>query len=158
MAEFKGKKQEAFVAGSEFTLMNVEVEWANIQADNPDTRFEHAWKIDAILSDSEAKSMEASGFGIRKNKDGRNVLTLKTKCVSSRTQKRNSPPEVFGRDGRTPFTEELGNGSVCNIKGYAKYVEVNGKTYLPAYINKVQVVEHVSRGSQFEDLDAEVEA
>ena len=157
MAIKKGStKQSDFVKGCEFVLSGVKVLWANVQADNPDSKYERVWKTDVILEKSMADSMLASGFGVRE-KDGEYLLTIKKKCMT-RDGKAQTPPTVVGRDGKTPFTEEIGNGSTCNIKVYAKYCEVKGETHLPAYLNALQVVEHVARGAGFDNLDGTEEA
>ena len=151
----KGSKNwnEDYVKGVEFPLNNVKVIWADIMADSPDTKYEACWKLDAVLEKGMAKSMEAAGFGV-KEKDGEFTLTIKKKC-RTKAGKEQAPPSVVGRDGRTPFTEDVGNGSVCNVIVFAKYNEVKGITYLTPYLNGVQVVDHVSRGSGFGNVDAD---
>lgn len=145
-------KKTDWTKGAEFPLMNKKVLWANIMEGNPDTKYGAAWKLDAVLTDDEAKSMEAAGFGVKADKKtGEKTLTIKTKCIKKDGTK-NRYPTVVGRDGKTPFTEEVGNGSICNIKVWAKQNVVKGETFLNAYINAVQVVEHVARGAGFDDV------
>lgn len=143
-------KQE-FVDGDEFTLTNVLCKWANLIT--PDTRYEHKWKIDIILTKKLAASLKSVGFNVRTDKDGDEILRV----IKKTRTKAGSPmeaPRVVGLDGNTPFTERVGNGSKVNIKIYAKYIEVSGETHLPAYINAVQVVDLVpyKGGSDFDDL------
>ena len=141
---------EEYIEGANFVLKDVPVKWAHVL--EPDTKFEHAWKIDAILDKDMADSMAAAGFGVKESDDGEFSLTIKTKC-KTKNGKDNRAPKVVGRD-LAPFTEPIGNGSVCNIKVWAKYIEVSGKTYLPAYLDGVQVVDHVAYdASGFENLD-----
>jgi hypothetical protein len=132
--------RQEFVEGEVFALINVKVKWAALN--KPDTRFEPCWKVDAVLSPDQAEKMKAVGFRIRQDADGDWVLRCKKKCRTKSGQPMEAP-RVVGRDGVTPFTENIGNGSVMNINVFAKYIEVAGKTHLPAYLNEAQVVEHV---------------
>jgi hypothetical protein len=138
--------------GSVLPITNRPVKWAALI--NPDTKFEACWKLDVVLTKEQAEKMLAVGFGVKVDKDGDHVLRVKKKC---RTKKGDlmTPPTVVGRDGQTPFTENVGNGSICNINIFAKYIEVNGNTYLPAYLNEVQVLEHVpyNGGGGFSNVD-----
>ena len=139
--------------GAEFVLADVEVLWANLMEDNPDTKYGAAWKVDAILEDDMAKSMTKAGFGVKTDKKtGKSTLTIKTKCTT-KDGKPNRYPKIVGRDGSTPVTEEIGNGSICNIKVWGKENVVQGKTYLSCYINAVQVCKLVPRGAGFDNLD-----
>lgn len=143
-----------FIEGATFVLKSVPVKWAKVQEDNPDTMFERCWKLDAVLDKPLADSMIAAGFNVHE-KDGEYLLSCKTKCAT-KAGKPNKPPVVVGRDGKTPFTREIGNGSICNVKVYAKFTTVSGKTYLPAYLNAVQVVDHVEyNGAGFDSVDDE---
>lgn len=151
----KGQKftmKDEFVEGSEFTLRNVKCKWASLIT--PDTRYEHKWKVDIILTKKLAESLKSVGFNVRTDKDGDQILRV----IKKTRTKAGAPmeaPRVVARDGSTPFTERLGNGSTININIYAKYIEVSGETHLPAYINAVQVVElePYKGGGDFGNLD-----
>lgn len=146
--------KDEFVEGDEFTLTNVKCKWAALIT--PDTRYEHKWKIDVILTKKLSESLKSVGFNVRTDKDGDEILRV----IKKTRTKGGSPmeaPRVVGLDGITPFAERIGNGSTVNIKIYAKYIEVSGQTHLPAYINAVQVVDLVpyKGGSDFDDLTGE---
>ena len=147
------KRHERFEGkGSVLPINGVKVKWAALQS--PDTRYEHCWKVNLILSKEQAEKMMAVGFNVSQDKDGDYFLVAKKKC-RTKEGKLQTAPLVVGRDGRTPFTEELGNGSTVNAQVFSKYVEVKGETWLTAYLNSVQVLEHVPySGSGFEDADA----
>ena len=140
MAAKKIVMRDEFIEGDNFTLANVPVKWASL--DKPDTRFEPCYKADLILTKDQAERMAAVGFKIRTDKDGDKVLRVKKKTMT----KSGTPmeaPSVVGPDGETLFTQKVGNGSILNVSIFAKYIEVSGVTYLPAYLNGVQVVSHV---------------
>ena len=141
MAAKKITMRDEFIEGDNFTLANVPVKWASLL--KPDTRFEPCYKVDLILTKDQAERMAAVGFKVRTDKDGDKVLRVKKKTMT----KSGTPmeaPSCVGPDGETIFTERIGNGSVLNVSIFAKYIEVSGTTYLPAYLNGVQVVEHVA--------------
>ena len=143
--------KDEFVEGDEFTLSNVKCKWAALIT--PDTRYEHKWKIDLILTKKLAESLKSVCFNVRTDKEGDQILRV----IKKTRTKGGTPmeaPRVVGLDGITPFAERIGNGSTVNIKVYAKYIEVSGQTHLPAYINAVQVVDLVpyKGGSDFDDI------
>jgi hypothetical protein len=143
---------DKFIEGEVFPLTNVPCKWASLK--DPDTRFEHCWKVDLILTKEQAEKMKAVGFNVKQDSEGEWYLRAKKK-TKTKSGTPLEPPRVVSRDGSTPFTERIGNGSILNVNIFAKYLEVNGKTHLPAYLNEVQVVEHVpySGGPGFGNLD-----
>ncbi len=140
-----------FVEGRKFTLSNVKVEWAYLV--KPDTSFNKSiWKITARLEEAMAKSMLDAGFNVKNTKDGKKFKTgdaeyFFIECSKKTHKKDGSPmtaPAVKDRDGETDMDgSKVGNGSLCNINVFAQYTEVNGQTYLPCYLNAVQVLELV---------------
>ena len=141
-------KDERFVKGSNMVLSGCPVKWAHLI--NPDTKYDHKWSVDAYLSDDDAKELKSIGFNIKDSEDGPFIkLTRKCKTMAGKVM---SPPQVVCKDPSQPFTDEVGNGSICNIKVYAVYRTVKGSDILCAYLEKVQVVDHVKRESSGEDF------
>lgn len=149
----KKKMIEAFVDGETFVIKNRPVKWAKVDPEFPDTKYEPCWKVDIVLDEEWKDNLTKSGFNIHQDTDGDWVLRCKRK-VKTMKGKTQTPPRVVGLDGRTPFTEAIGNGSICNIEVFAKYNEVAGKTHLTSYLNAIQVANHVpyGGGSSFDDL------
>lgn len=145
------KKEERFINGSTF-IVDGTVKWAAVH--EPDTKYEPCWKVDLYPSDPEMiKEMKDAGFNMKQDKEGDTFIRVKSK-VTTKGGKKNMPPSVTGRDPKVPFTDAIGNGSECKVMIYAKYMDVAGVTYLPAYLNGVQVMEHVSYdggGASFQD-------
>jgi hypothetical protein len=153
----KIKRIEKFEEGCVLPITNRPVKWASLIT--PDTKFDPCWKIDIVLTKEQADKMKSAGFKVRQDTDGDWILRAKKK-VRTKSGQPMSAPTVVGRDGVTPFTENVGNGSICNVNIFAKYIEVSGQTYLPAYLNEVQVVEHVpyGGGSGFANVDEDGDA
>lgn len=142
-------KEEKFVTGSQFVIPGI-AKWAALY--EPDEKFEPCWKINVVLDDDWNTELRDAGFNVRVDADGDNVLIAKTK-VTTKAGKKNFPPTVVGPNPSVPFTKPIGNGSKVKVKVFAKYCEVAGKTFLPAYLNSVQVIEHVEYegGDSFSD-------
>jgi hypothetical protein len=141
-----------------FRLSNVPVRWAHLF--RPDTEFgNNRWSMEILSSDEMAKELTAMGYNLKTktDKEGnvtKNILFAK-KNVLDRNGKPQRPPMVVGPDGVTPWTEELGNGTIVNVVLQARAWKVNHKWTLGCYIDKVQVVTHVPRGTTFADLTKE---
>lgn len=141
----------------QFRLNNVEGHWFHL--DKPDTAFgNNRWTLDCHLEDHLANQLKAEGFNVKDKeaKDGtviKNVFKPKKDAINKKTGQPNKPPEVVGPDGKTPFTEPLGNGTVVNLILSARAWEISKKWTLGCYIEKVQVVKHVPfSGGGFEDV------
>jgi len=151
--------------GVEVVFKNKEVRWASVHT--PDERFDPCWKADILFNKkTDAKEIKAYmdlGFNFKeyKNKEGVPTdpdiyyLRAKSKC-NQKSGKANKPPVVVGRDGRTPFSQDIGNSSTCNVKVYVKENIVTGKRHVTLYLNAVQVVNHVEYGGgAFDSVDGE---
>ncbi len=124
--------------GKRMVVPNVKVLWAYLV--KPDTKFEHKWKITMILPKSLGQELLEDKFNVKKNEDGDYFLEADRKCVT-KTGTHLKPPVVVGLDGTTPFTLPVGNGSICNVKIYAKAYTA-GSGGVKAYLDAVQVLEH----------------
>ena len=147
--------EQKFVEGCILPIVNRPVKWAALT--QPDTRYESCWKMDIILTKEQADALTEAGFKVKTDKDGDLILRAKKK-THRKNGEQMSAPRVVGRDGVTPFTEMLGNGTICNVNLYCKYVEVQGTTYLPARLNEVQVVKHIPYAGASPGFDAVEEA
>lgn len=142
------KRVEKFEKGFSFTVPNVKVQWAKLQ--EVDRAYEPMWSVDMILDDKTADDFAKVGFNVVKNKDMDWKLKAKRKETTKggKTQK---PPWVKLEDGTT-VTDEVGNGSTCDVEVYAKYVTVSGKEYLSCYLNGVTVKDLVAFGRKVEEV------
>lgn len=148
-------------------LRNVGIGWSHLS--KPDTAFgNNKFSAEIILFDQAQIDQAISmGFELKTRKDPdknpvQNVLLSKKNALNKDGEKVD-PPEVVGLDGRTPFKDEIGYGTIANVKVSARAWELfdkdaGGKVWkLYAYIDKVQVIKHVPRagGGGFDDLSDE---
>lgn len=152
MANIDDKFKTSYV---KFKLSNVPVRYAHLQT--PDTAFgDCKFHLQALCDDGTAGNLEKMGFVLKEKKDKEGNVTKNILNPKKNGRKKdgtpNEPPSVVGLDGRTPFTDELGNGSVCNLLLSAKAWQVKGTWVLSCYIESVQVVKHVPRSGGFDDL------
>ena len=147
-------------------LHGVQIGWSHLV--KPDLYMgDEKWVVDLNLDAATAEDMKRRGFELKTSKNPdkevvENVLKAKKK-TTDKAGNPQKPPTIVGLDGRTPFTEELGYGTLANvhiqIRAWEVYdKEAGGKIWkLFAYIDAVQVIEHVSRGggAGFDDLSGE---
>jgi hypothetical protein len=133
------KIAEKFIKGDNLYLTNVRCKWAHVH--EPDRKFEPAWTITAVLDDKTAGLLKDVGFNVRQDGDNEWVLKIKKK-ERTKAGKTMEAPKVIDKGGM-PFTEAIGNGSVVSIKVFAKYQTVSGRQSCAAYLDTVQVIDHV---------------
>lgn len=136
-------------------LREVRCQWASII--EPNTRYDHRWEIEAILSDAQAAAFVDTGLKI---KDTEGVKTYRFKRKVQGTKKDGgtynlSPPKVVDAH-KEPIDKLVGNGSLVNIQYEVRSGEVAGNPYTKADLVGVQVLELVEYGGagasdEFED-------
>ena len=130
-------------------LKNVKVEWAKVF--EPDTKFTPVYSVDAVLDQQHVKQLQEDGLGdMIKEKDGNKVFRFKKKAIS-KDGKPLPPPKVVDMK-KQPFTELLGNGTVCNIAYEPFDYEFAGRKGKTARLLALQVVDHVPFVPKVEDL------
>jgi hypothetical protein len=144
-------------------LNNVSVMWAMVH--QPDTKFAPTWKIQAMLSEEqakklseEAKAVHKKGISIKRDENNVPYFVFKRK-VARNDGTENSPPLVCGKGGpKDVFTDNIGNGSICNIQyAFIPYKNSFGEGIVQD-LRGVQVIKHVPySGSEFEEVDAETQ-
>ena len=154
------------IKGKKFPIPNVFVEWCHLV--KPDTGFgKSQWELTLRLPEKLAFDMRAAGFNVR-HTDGKKkfkagdeeyyFIVAYRKTVTSKGVEL-TPPKVFERDGKTIFEGLIGNGSKCNVKISAKYLEISGETKLPCRLVAIQLVDLVEFGNDgFSPLDDEGDA
>jgi hypothetical protein len=138
---------------------NVKVQWAKLST--PD-EFRGSKKFKLEMYFESADELEKSevykteNFNVR-TKNDKVILGMSKDFDKAKFRGADGLPciQVVGPDGVTPFTDDIGNGTVVNINGTAKKWDVSDKVTL--YIDEVQVVEHVAYagGGGFASVTAE---
>jgi hypothetical protein len=138
------------------TIVSGKVYWAAIQA--PNTTYEPEWGLDMLVDDNNRKAFEADGVAIKNKGDERGDFVHIRQKVSRRDGTQNDAPVVM--DGqKKPFSDLVGNGSVCNVQYTPFEWEMNGKSGTSPILKKVQVVSLVEyAGGNAEDFDVIGEA
>jgi hypothetical protein len=133
-------KQEA----KDIILKNVSVRYAKVYT--PGKAYEETappeWSINMYVDDEGRDALMAAGCNPKEDKDGAEFFVAK-RATKSRAGADIKPPIVVDAK-KAPFTEDIGNGSVCNVavtlfpwsKGKAKGVKL--------YLQAVQVLTHVA--------------
>lgn len=140
----------------DFMLRDVPIRFAHLL--RPDTEFgNNRYSMEILASDELAKELEDMGYELKEkvDKEGnttKNILLAKSQ-VLDRAGNKMRPPIIVGPDGKTPWTEEIGNGTVVNAKLQARAWKVSGKWQLGCYIKEVQIAKHIPKTSSgFQDL------
>jgi len=134
-----------------------EVRWASII--QPNVAFEPQWCVDCINLDEAAleviKESRLEG-SIRVTDDGEKIFKVYRKCETSKGKARKAPV-VMDKFGK-PFTELIGNGSVCKVQFRADDWEYKAKSGIRPDLQGVMVLEHVKYGgSDGDELMASAE-
>lgn len=149
MTEVSQAYKDAYI---NMRIDNVRVKWCHLI--KPDTEFNgNKWQMTLVLDDQPelVKELEAAGFPFTSKGDDKYQLKLK-KEVETKTGT-NERPGLFGPTGNAEFTEEVGDGSICNVKVCSKAWKIKGQWMITSYIEGVQVVKHVAKGGGgFDDV------
>jgi hypothetical protein len=143
-------------------LKNCPIKWAKLH--QVDRTFTPAWSINAYLTPEQIEAVKAAAAEVS---DGKLTVSLKhdddgTYISCSRKEKRrdgtdNKPPRLVDANKR-PFTEEVGNGSICNIIAKPFKYDTAGKKGVTMILEAVQVVDwHEYKGNEdFDSADSEL--
>ena len=133
------KMIEKFVKGETIVLRNVPIKWAKLHDPDRPSWGGSSWKINAVLSEKQAKAFKEVGFRVKQDGNGDWYITCERKEITAGGKKLR-PPRIIGRDGM-PSQEHIGNGSVCNIKVWCKYWKSASDEGLKPYLDTVQIVD-----------------
>jgi len=140
---------------AKYSFDNVKVMWTKLQEDRPEAPYQgegtHNWTIQAVLDDAQADKYKDSGLfpKFKRNQEhdivleeGLRQIKLKKSTTFGTNGKPKRPVVVVDVYGN-PFTDLIGNGSVCNIQCSAHTWTRDGKTNTSLELQAVQVVELV---------------
>ena len=129
------------------TVISGTAYWAHVQ--QPNTTYEPVYSIDIMVDENNRAAIEADGIPIKNKGDDRGDFVQIRQKVARRDGSENPAPVVV--DANKEQTKVLiGNGSKVNVL-YTPYEwSMNGKSGVSPLLNKVQVVDLVSYGEDFD--------
>lgn len=128
-----------------YLVKSARVKWAKVF--EPDGTFPPArWSVNVYPSAEDRDGLLKLGIQFRGDeKDGGQFFTAK-RNVETNKGKKMDPPRVVDAQKR-PFAEAIGNGSVCNVIVNVYPWTFGKKSGMGAWLEAVQVLEHVPYAS-----------
>lgn len=131
-------------------VVSGKVFWASVQA--PNTTYEPEWGLDLLVDDNNRAQIMADKLTIKNKGDERGDFVHIRQRVSRRDGSKNDAPVVV--DAQKNVTDKLvGNGSTCNVMYTPFAWDMNGKSGVTPILKKVQIVDLVSYGEDFDVVD-----
>lgn len=131
----------------QIVLKNVRVKYAKLI--RPGQAFDEGqpdlWSANMYVTDEDRDKLMAMGCNPKEDKNHEEFFVAKRNVVNKRNENVKPPMVVDGR--KQPFTEEVGNGSVCNLAVTPFPWSKGKKSGVILYLNAVQVVNHVPMSS-----------
>ena len=121
-------------------VRNAKVKWASVL--QPNTKYTPRWEICIYPTVEDINALEEAGLELKVDKETEEKFYRVTKNVTKRNGEQNLPPRVVDIH-KNPFTELIGNGSICNVILSVVEVSVFGENKMKGYLDAVQVVKHV---------------
>jgi len=132
------------------TIITGKCYWAKVHA--PDTTYEPAWSIDICLDDNNREAIMQDGLAIKNKGDDRGDFIQIKQKVNRRDGTENPAPVVLDAQKNT-MTKLIGNGSLVNVQYTPFEWEMNGKKGVSPILKKVQVVNLVPYGEDFDVVE-----
>ena len=130
----------------EMVLKNCSVRYAKVHT--PGKAYEETappeWSINCYVSDEDRELLMAHGVQPKEDKEGAEYFTAK-RATKSRAGADVKPPIVVDAK-KAPFTEDIGNGSVCNVAVTLFPWTKGKKSGVKMYLQAVQVMTHIPYG------------
>lgn len=135
-------------------LKSVRVKYAKVIKPGKayDSSHPDEWTVNMYVTDEDRDTLMAHGVNPKEDKAGEEYFLAKRKTVAKSGEEMKPPVVVDGR--KNPVTEDIGNGSVCNIVVTPfKWEKSKTQKGVTLFLNAVQVVNHVRYGNAAEDFD-----
>ena len=131
----------------QIVLKNVRVKYAKVIRPGKayEERMPDQWSVNMYVTPEDREILMAHGAQPKEDKDGNEYFLTKRSVVNKAGDEVKPPTVVDGR--KQPFTQDLGNGSVCNIAVTPFAWTMAKKSGVLLYLNAVQVVNHVAYSS-----------
>ncbi|MEO1944655.1 MAG: hypothetical protein ABGY11_10175 [Candidatus Thioglobus sp.] len=140
---------------TKYSFENVKVVWTKLQENNPEPPYQgegvNNWTIQAVLSDEQADAYKKTGLFPKIKRDIEHELVLHDGLRQVKLKK----STTFGEGGQpkkpvivvdtygNPFTDLIGNESICNIQCSGHNWSRDGKENTSLELQAVQILELV---------------
>jgi hypothetical protein len=124
-------------------LTNARVKYAKVHRPGKayDENHPDEWSVNIYPTDADRDTLMAHGCNPKEDKDGQEYWIAKRSTRTSAGEDA-KPPIVLDAQ-KQPFTDDIGNGSVCNIAVTLIPWEKAKRKGIYLYLNALQVVNHV---------------
>lgn len=146
------KKEEA----KTFKIKRALVKYAKVHRPGKayDTSHPDEWSINAYPSEEDAKALEALGVEVKTDKENLAYVVAK-RSTKTKAGGDAAKPDVVDHI-KKPFTEDIGNGSICNVAVTLFPWSKGNRSGMKVYLNAVQVIKHVAfQNSGVDSFDEE---
>jgi len=128
----------------ELVLKNVSVRYAKVHV--PGKAYEETappeWSVNCYVSDEDRDLLMAHGCAPKEDKEGAEYFLAKRATKSRAGADIKAPIVVDAK--KAPFTEDIGNGSVCNVAVTLFPWTKGKKSGVKIYLQAVQVLTHIA--------------
>lgn len=135
----------------ELVLRNTSVKYAKVL--RPGKAYDESkapeYSVNLYVSEADRDTLMAHGVNPKEDKDGNEYFLAKRSTRNSKGDEV-KPPVLVGPN-KAPFTEDIGNGSVCNVAITLFPWERQKRRGVLLYLNAMQVVTHVAYRASAED-------
>lgn len=138
-------------------LSNVRVEWAKVISPGKpyDETKDPEWSVSMYVTEEDRDALMARGINPKEDKKG-NEYWIAKRSTKTREGKDQKPPVVVDAAKR-PFTDDIGNGSVCNVVVTLIPWTKAKRSGIKLFLQAVQVVNHVPYTKGGEDYFDQLE-
>lgn len=109
------------------------------------------WSVNIYPTEADRDALMARGCNPKEDKAGEEYWVAK-RSTKAKSGKDVAAPKLVNAK-LEPFTEDIGNGSVCNINVTLFPWKKGQRTGIKLYLNSVQVVNHVAYSTGGDDFD-----
>lgn len=116
--------------------------YARVYEHNKDTKYDEngVYSLDLYVEGAELEKLKKLGVKINHSEDGDFVKPKRKDSILKDGETiKLGPPPVVGPDGKTPFTENIGNGS--KVAAMVTVTEFKGTKSIK--LSALQVIEHI---------------
>jgi hypothetical protein len=134
-------------------LKNVSVKYAKVIRPGKayDESHPEEWSVNMYVTDEDREVLMAHGVNPKEDKQGQEYFIAKRKTIAKSGEPMKPPTVVDAK--KAPVTDDIGNGSICNIVVTPFPWEKGKKKGVTLFLNAVQVVNHIRFGNAADEFE-----